>query len=124
MRCATFRTRRRWCSVGSGPLQESLSAQAELLDVKVRFLGQVPREELRGAYSAASVLVHACEVETFGLSVLEAMAQAVMRLLSDTELTQRVRLAARERAQSRFSLARMTEGYERAVLGAWLLASL
>lgn len=145
---------------GVGPLQESLAAQAELLDVKVRFLGQVPREELRGAYSAASVLVHACEVETFGLSVLEAMAcgcpvvgvnagglvevvgtdglagllvdalapeemaQAVMRLLSDTELTQRVRLAARERAQSRFSLARMSEGYERAVLGAWLLASL
>jgi MMP alpha-(1->4)-mannosyltransferase len=29
---------------------------------------------LVGAYSAASAFVHACEIETFGLSVLEAMA--------------------------------------------------
>ncbi len=142
---------------GEGPLQESLAAQAELLGVKVCFLGLLPRAKLRGAYSAAAVLVHACAVETFGLSVLEAMAcgcavvgaraggllevvgsdgtagllvdaddpggmaLAVNSLLVDAELAGRVRTAARQRAQSRFALSRMSEGYERAVLGAWML---
>ncbi len=59
---------------GEGPLRASLERQAVLLDVPVRFLGLLPREELLGAYNAASVVVHACAVETFGLSVLEAMA--------------------------------------------------
>jgi len=143
---------------GEGPLHESLAAQAELLDVKVRFLGLVPRNELRGAYSAAALLVHGCAVETFGLSVLEAMAcgcavvgvraggllevvgsdgaagllvdandpgemaRAIRRVLGSAELAGAVRIAARQRAQSRFSLSRMSDGYERAVLAAWLLA--
>ncbi|MDQ8153615.1 MAG: glycosyltransferase family 4 protein [Gemmatimonadota bacterium] len=59
---------------GEGPLREALRAQAEVLGVPVRLVGRVRRAELRGAYSAASVVVHACAVETFGLSVLEAMA--------------------------------------------------
>ncbi len=59
---------------GEGPLRDKLASQADLLDVTIRFLGQLPRAELRGAYSAASVVAHACDVETFGLSVLEAMA--------------------------------------------------
>jgi glycosyltransferase involved in cell wall biosynthesis len=59
---------------GEGPLRPSLERQAELLDVPVRFLGLLPRAELLGAYNAASVVAHACAVETFGLSVLEAMA--------------------------------------------------
>lgn len=59
---------------GEGPLREPLAAHAALTGVKVRFLGLLPRAELRGAYSAAAMLVHACAVETFGLSVLEAMA--------------------------------------------------
>ncbi|HEY5491177.1 MAG TPA: glycosyltransferase family 4 protein [Gemmatimonadaceae bacterium] len=144
---------------GVGPLRESLSARAERLGVKVRFLGLLPRAELRGAYSAATVLVHACAVETFGLSVLEAMAcgcavvgvraggllevvgtdgtagllidaddpgqmaLAIRSLLDDAALAGRLRVAARERVQSRFSLSRMTEGYERAILAARQLAS-
>lgn len=59
---------------GEGPMQESLTARAAALGVSVRFLGIMPRDELRGAYNAASAMVHACAVETFGLSVLEAMA--------------------------------------------------
>ena len=59
---------------GEGPMQEKLASLADVLDVRVRFLGRLPRRELRGAYSAAGVLAHACDVETFGLSVLEAMS--------------------------------------------------
>jgi glycosyltransferase involved in cell wall biosynthesis len=59
---------------GEGPMEFIYRNQAELLGVNVRFLGRLPRTELRGAYSAASVVAHACAVETFGLSVLEAMA--------------------------------------------------
>lgn len=59
---------------GEGPMQASLAAQAEQLHVPVRFLGIMPRDALRGAFNAAAAMVHACDVETFGLSVLEAMA--------------------------------------------------
>lgn len=59
---------------GDGPLRSRLEEQAAVLGVPVRFLGLLPREELRGAYNAASAMAHACAVETFGLSVLEAMA--------------------------------------------------
>jgi glycosyltransferase involved in cell wall biosynthesis len=59
---------------GEGPQREDLAALADMLDLSVRFLGRIPREELVGAYNATDVLVHACDVETFGLSVLEAMA--------------------------------------------------
>jgi glycosyltransferase involved in cell wall biosynthesis len=59
---------------GGGPLAERLRRRAADLGVNVHFLGLVPRDVLVGAYSAALCLVHACEIETFGLSVLEAMA--------------------------------------------------
>jgi glycosyltransferase involved in cell wall biosynthesis len=59
---------------GEGPMRDKLERHADFFGVPVRFLGQLPRSELRGAYSAATVLAHACDVETFGLSVLEAMA--------------------------------------------------
>jgi glycosyltransferase involved in cell wall biosynthesis len=59
---------------GEGPLEPALREQANRQGVNVRFLGRLPRAELRGAYGAASVVAHACAVETFGLSVLEAMA--------------------------------------------------
>jgi glycosyltransferase involved in cell wall biosynthesis len=59
---------------GAGPLADELKQRAAALDLEVRFLGLVPPELLAGAYTAAILLVHACEIETFGLSVLEAMA--------------------------------------------------
>jgi glycosyltransferase involved in cell wall biosynthesis len=59
---------------GRGPLEDRLRAQAASLQVRVRFLGLVETDLLPGAYTAAAIFVHACEIETFGLSVLEAMA--------------------------------------------------
>ena len=51
-----------------------MRAQSTELKVDARFLGFVPPGELRAAYNAATMLVHTCAVETFGLSVSEAMA--------------------------------------------------
>jgi glycosyltransferase involved in cell wall biosynthesis len=59
---------------GTGPLTEELKQRAAALKLEVRFLGLVSPEVLPGAYTAAMSLVHACEIETFGLCVLEAMA--------------------------------------------------
>jgi glycosyltransferase involved in cell wall biosynthesis len=59
---------------GTGPLAEQLKERAEELRLNVRFLGLVAQEQLPGAYTASTALVHACEIETFGLCVLEAMA--------------------------------------------------
>lgn len=59
---------------GEGPLRNTLDARAAERGVRVRFLDRMSRDELRGAYGAASVFAHACPVETFGLSTLEAMA--------------------------------------------------
>jgi starch synthase len=81
---------------GDGPLAGALSARARQLHLNVRFLGLVPAHELPGAYSAATCFLHACAIETFGLSVLEAMscgcpiiavqAGAVPEILGDTGL--------------------------------------
>jgi glycosyltransferase involved in cell wall biosynthesis len=59
---------------GTGPQSEFLKQRAAALQVRVLFSGLVASELLRGAYAAATMMVHACEIETFGLSVLEAMA--------------------------------------------------
>lgn len=59
---------------GDGPLAPDLIQQARARQLDVRFLGLVPPEGLRGAYAAATCFVHACAIETFGLSVLEAMS--------------------------------------------------
>jgi len=59
---------------GEGEEKERLSVRAMARRVDVRFMGRLPREQLAGAYNASLGLVHTCAVETFGLSVLEAMA--------------------------------------------------
>jgi glycosyltransferase involved in cell wall biosynthesis len=59
---------------GAGPQSEYLKQRADALRLKVTFPGLVPSGLLRGAYTAATLMVHACQIETFGLSVLEAMA--------------------------------------------------
>jgi glycosyltransferase involved in cell wall biosynthesis len=60
--------------LGDGTHAARLRQRARELGVDVRFLGHLPPGELRGAYNAALLVVHAGAVETFGLSVLEAMA--------------------------------------------------
>jgi glycosyltransferase involved in cell wall biosynthesis len=61
---------------GEGGDESALRAYAEALRVRVKFVGRVPREQLVGAYAAATALVHTGDRETFGLAVLEAMACA------------------------------------------------
>jgi len=59
---------------GSGRLEPELRVQAAQLGVDARFLGFLAGAHLRAAYNAATCVIHACMVETFGLSVGEAMA--------------------------------------------------
>lgn len=59
---------------GRGLMQETLQAQARRLALDVRFIGCLEPAPLVGAYNAATCVVHTCPVETFGLSVAEAMA--------------------------------------------------
>jgi glycosyltransferase involved in cell wall biosynthesis len=59
---------------GEGEEKERLNVRAMVRKVDVRFVGQLPRDQLIGAYNASLGLVHTGAVETFGLSVLEAMA--------------------------------------------------
>lgn len=59
---------------GEGSHGPRLRRRADEMGLNLRFLGHQPPERLRAAYSAATCFVHAGAVETFGLSVLEAMA--------------------------------------------------
>jgi glycosyltransferase involved in cell wall biosynthesis len=59
---------------GEGPMREAIATRAASRGVSVRFAGLVPPEEMRGAFSAATVVAHASPVETFGRIVAEAMA--------------------------------------------------
>lgn len=58
---------------GDGLERHALHERARELGVDVRWPGFLPPSALRGGYSAASLMLHACDVETFGLSVAEAM---------------------------------------------------
>ncbi len=58
---------------GDGLERRALVERAAALGVDVRWPGFLPPRALRGAWSAATLMVHACDVETFGLSVAEAM---------------------------------------------------
>ncbi len=60
--------------LGSGSQEAAMRARAEQLRLDVRLLGLLPPGELAAAYNAASCFVHAGHVETFGLTVAEAMA--------------------------------------------------
>ena len=81
---------------GTGSLADALRGRARELAVDVRLLGQLSHQELPGGYNAAVCMVHAGSIETFGLSVLEAMAcgravvavsgGAVPEVLGDTGL--------------------------------------
>lgn len=59
---------------GSGSLAAAIAARAERLRLEMRLLGVLDQAELAAAYNAATCFVHTCHVETFGLTVAEAMA--------------------------------------------------
>jgi alpha-1,6-mannosyltransferase len=60
--------------IGEGTEEERLRKRAEELRLKTTFLGRIDHDQIAAACNASLGLVHACCVETFGLSVLEAMA--------------------------------------------------
>lgn len=59
---------------GVGVQEQALRGLAEELAVSVHFVGFLSPDEMRGAYNAATCVIHAGPVETFGRSVAEAMA--------------------------------------------------
>ena len=59
---------------GEGRLAGMIRDTAACQRLDVRLLGQLSAEELASAYNAATCMVHAGAVETFGLCVAEAMA--------------------------------------------------
>jgi glycosyltransferase involved in cell wall biosynthesis len=62
---------------GEGGDEPRLRDRAGELGVDIRWLGQLERDQVPAAYAAATCLVHAGAVETFGLSVLEAMVSSL-----------------------------------------------
>jgi glycosyltransferase involved in cell wall biosynthesis len=59
---------------GKGSQRDRLAAQACRLGIDLQLVGHLTPSDLVGAYNAATVFVHPSPVETFGLTVLEAMA--------------------------------------------------
>lgn len=59
---------------GAGSLADNIRTRAQALALDVRLVGQLSPDELRGGYNAAVCMLHGGAIETFGLSVLEAMA--------------------------------------------------
>jgi glycosyltransferase involved in cell wall biosynthesis len=65
--------------VGKGPEQAALQAQVAALGLSERiiFAGFVPEDELPAIYGLADVYLHTGKQESFGLSVIEALALGV-----------------------------------------------
>ncbi len=70
---------------GDGPLQKKLEDQAETLDIRkhVRFLGQVPYEEMPAVYHGADVMVLPSRAEGVPRAVMESLAMNVPVVSSD-----------------------------------------
>jgi glycosyltransferase involved in cell wall biosynthesis len=62
---------------GEGGTEARLRDRGTELGLNIRWLGQLARDQVPAAYGAATCLVHAGAVETFGLSVLEAMVSSL-----------------------------------------------
>lgn len=66
--------------VGDGPLRSPL----ERTLASAEFTGAVGRSDLADLYRSFDVVVHTCEVETFGLTVLEAQASGCAVVVPST----------------------------------------
>ena len=69
--------------VGEGPERSSLDAQAELLGVDVRFVGNLPWARISEAYAAADIFALLSRHEPWGVVVTEATASGLPLVLSD-----------------------------------------
>ncbi|KWX02371.1 Glycogen synthase [Carbonactinospora thermoautotrophica] len=65
--------------VGGGPLHDELAQRVVQLGLqdRVRLLGPVPPEEVTGYLHSHDVLVHLSRYETFGMTVVEALASGI-----------------------------------------------
>jgi glycosyltransferase involved in cell wall biosynthesis len=61
-------------AAGDGKLAADIRAQADAAGLETRFPGTLTADELRAALAAADVVLHPSDMETFGMSVAEAMA--------------------------------------------------
>jgi glycosyltransferase involved in cell wall biosynthesis len=69
---------------GPGGLELEMLAKSLGLAASIRFLGYVQDDELRRLYSRCTAHVHPAWYEGFGLTILEAMAQAAPVVASNT----------------------------------------
>jgi len=69
--------------VGTGPKEEMVRQKASMLSCPVT-IGKVSDEQLMQHYQSADLFVHASEVELEGMSVMEAMAQRLPVLVSNS----------------------------------------
>ena len=60
--------------IGPGSQADALAARAKALGVDLRLPGAISLEDLAAAYAAATIFAHPSTMETFGLTVAEAMA--------------------------------------------------
>lgn len=62
--------------IGEGNKEKELKAQVEKLAIghKVKFTGRIPFNQISNYYNSLDVLVNISEYESFGVSVIEAMA--------------------------------------------------
>jgi glycosyltransferase involved in cell wall biosynthesis len=75
-----------YCIAGAGSDEEALRATVRSvgLESKVRFLGWVEPEELRGLFRSSDALIHPSPVhEPYGVAVIEAMAAGLVVFASD-----------------------------------------
>ena len=65
--------------IGEGPLRKHLARLADKngLKQKVKLLGRLSRAEVRGVFNSADYYVHSSHVETFCVSMIEAMSCAL-----------------------------------------------
>ncbi|MFJ8868605.1 glycosyltransferase [Streptomyces sp. NPDC102473] len=70
--------------VGSGALEEELLTRAEVLGLADRFtvLPPVPPDEVNGLMHRHDLLVHASKIETFGMTIVEAVAAGLPVLVT------------------------------------------
>ena len=61
-------------AAGDGKLAADIRARADAAGLETRFPGTLTADELRAALAAADVVLHPSDMETFGMSVAEAMA--------------------------------------------------
>jgi glycosyltransferase involved in cell wall biosynthesis len=61
-------------AAGDGKLAADIRAKADAAGLATRFPGTLSPDDLRAALSAADVVLHPSDMETFGMSVAEAMA--------------------------------------------------